>query len=249
MTFSVDAAHEAIRPHIKTFFDRAIETFGDEIDSIYLYGSVITADYNPKTSDVNSLILFKSFDLDKARRLHPAVKSALKRRIIAPLCLGVETFERSADTFPLEFIEIQDKHSFVYGETDRVAGLVIPLPELRTKLEEQIKGKLIRMRQAYIERESEQIALLDILTDAQKQLMPVYRNLLRFMGEEKPPVNREDALKALDGHDGVTLAPAIRVFDHATGRAPIAKADAAAVYADYVAMLLQLAALIDRVTA
>ncbi|MBN2328300.1 MAG: hypothetical protein JXR73_14225 [Candidatus Omnitrophica bacterium] len=248
MLKNLEAVPESVRSTIKDYFSKFINIFPDKIDSIYLYGSVITEDFRPEQSDVNSMVLFDSFESKEIGALRSVVRGGLKKRIIAPLCLSVETFRRSADVFPLEFIEIKDKHLCLYGDCDHVNELDIPREHLRAKIEEQIKGKLIRLRQVYMEHQGLDRELADVLVEAQRQLFPVFRNLLRFLGMDSPPVSKDEILSKLESRTQFALLPCRQVWEHMTGRASI-KSRTLAVYNDYIDVLLKLAQVIDRMEA
>lgn len=246
MLKNLEAVPEIIRPAVRSYFEQVAAVFGPRVDSIYLHGSVATDDYLPGQSDVNALVLFDLFHFSDAQRLQPVVQGGLKHRIAAPLCLSVNTLKRSTDTFPLEFIEIQDKHLFLYGDTNRIDSLEIPMEHLRVKIEEQIKGKLIRLRQIYMEHRGLDRQLTSLLVDAQKQLFPVLRNLLRFVGITAPPLNKDMILQALETRLRFSVIPLRRIWEQMAGRAAIPASEAVQVYGEYIEVLARLADLIDR---
>lgn len=233
-------------PVVENFFQRVESIFSGRVDSIYLYGSVVTQDYQAGKSDINSLVLVDRFQFDDAKAMQPVVKDGLKHRVVAPLILGLEMFERSVDTFPLEFIQIQENHVQIFGEPDRVAQLVIPRDVLRLKIEEQIKGKLIRLREVFMEMSGRDGELIGILDDAQRQLFPVFRNFIRFLSEEKPPVEKEEILRVLEKHTQHDFQPCRRVFEHQAGRQKISKNEAVPLYGEYVELMVQLGQRIDQ---
>ncbi|MEW6237026.1 MAG: hypothetical protein AB1656_16705 [Candidatus Omnitrophota bacterium] len=244
----LETIHERIQPVLKAYFTEIENIFQSRIDSMYLYGSVTTKDYHSQKSDVNSLILFDRFAFSDAEQLQPIVRKGLKRRIVAPLCLSVETFLRSADTFPLELIEMKDKGLQIAGETNRLRELTIPREMLRAKIEEQIKGKLIRLREIYMEQggRSRGRQLLTILVDAQRQLFPVFRNMLRFFGNEEPPVNKDEILASLKRLAIIDASPCLTVRRCDLGQESISLADMARLFGEYTEALFQLAEVIDR---
>jgi len=246
MIRNLQTIHEWIRPKLEIYFMKIWNAFQPTIDSIYLYGSVTTKDYHPRKSDVNSLVLFDRFSFADAEKLQPIVMKGLKSRIVAPLCLSVETFLRSADTFPLEFIEMKDKGLQIAGEVNRLQELTIPREMLRAKIEEQIKGKLIRLRQIYMEQGSRGRQLLDILVDAQRQLFPVFRNMLRFFGNEEPPVNKDDILASLKSLAKIDASPCLTVWRYSQGKEMIVTSEKPRLFGEYTEVLSQLAEAIDR---
>ena len=191
------------------------------------------------------MVLLTSFGSTELNALRPIVRGGLKNRIVAPLCLSVETYQRSADTFPLEFIEMKDKHLCLYGPCDRMNDLEIPIEYLRVKIEEQIKGKLIRLRQFLMEFQGSDKQLVEVLVDVQKQLFPVFRNLLRFVGLDNPPVAKDEILREVENRAQFALLANRQVREHAAGRSAI-KGNALAVYNDYIEVLFKLAQIVDR---
>ncbi|HOL95922.1 MAG TPA: nucleotidyltransferase domain-containing protein [bacterium] len=246
MLKNLETVRETVRPAVQNFFEQVLAVFDKRVDSIYLHGSVVTDDYLPGQSDINSLVLFDSFHFEDAQRMQPVVQGGLKKRIVAPLCLPVDALERSTDTFPLEFIEIRDKHVCIHGAMDRMASLTIPKEHLRVKIEEQIRGKLIRLRQIYMEHRGPDRELTDFLVDAQKNLFPVLRNLLRFVGVETPPLNKDMIMQTLETRLRFSMIPLRRIREHAAGHAAIPAGEVVTVYGEYVEVLAQLARWIDR---
>jgi predicted nucleotidyltransferase len=244
----LDQCHESVRTNLETWFSQVLDVFGEQVDSVYIYGSVITSDFRPKQSDINSMILFKSLPFSVMRQLRPLVKEGLKMRIIAPLCLSVRTFTRSADTFPLEFIEIKDKHICVYGERDHVADLVIPQEHLRVKIEEQIKGKLIRLRQIYMEQGDAPKKLLPYACEALGQLFPVFRNMLRFQGVAQPPIDKKSILEKLGDVNQLSVVACLKILAHVQEQETIAAADMEGVYGEFLEVLLSLATTVDQLS-
>ncbi len=248
MLQNIDTIHPQAKEWMKPLLNKITGQFKENVDSIYLYGDVVTDDYVPKQSTIQALILFDSFHFPRAKELQPLVKPHLKNGVIAPLCLSVETLERSTDTFPLEFIEIKEKHLHVYGETNRVQDLRIPMEYLRLKIEEQIKGKLIRLREMYMETGDQPKVLLEILTGALVDLVPVLRNLLRFLDEEaeQPPKVTKDVIAKLDENTDFSIDVLRTVWAHHQKQMPIEKAQALATYGEMADVLLELSTVVDR---
>lgn len=245
MLNNLDKVSSSVRSAVESYFSQWLNLFPAKVDSIFLHGSVITEDFLPERSDINSLVLFDSFGSSEIGVLRPLVREGLKKRIVAPLCLSVESFRRSADTFPLEFAEIKDNHLCLYGVCDQVSALEIPREYLRVKIEEQIKGKLIRLRQILMEHKGPDQALADVLVDAQRQLFPVFRNLLRFLNVEYPPLIKDEILHELENRSQFTVLPCRQVWEHMNGRASI-KRNALTMYNEYIDVLQKLAQVIDR---
>jgi len=53
----------------KPFLDVVLNNYKDKIHSIHIIGSALTEDFNLKTSDINSILVLKRFDLKWPSRL------------------------------------------------------------------------------------------------------------------------------------------------------------------------------------
>ena len=60
---STDDLSPALREKISPFFHEILENSAPQIHSIYLVGSVLTEDYQEKTSKIDSVIVLKKMDL------------------------------------------------------------------------------------------------------------------------------------------------------------------------------------------
>ena len=67
---------------------------------------------------------------------------------------------------------------------------------LRLQCEQQLKGKLIRLRQAYLEIGLKKKGMESLLKESFGSLIPVFRNVIRLKGK-KPPIEKESIIKKL----------------------------------------------------
>jgi hypothetical protein len=241
---------DQINPQAKEWIEPLLTKICNEckesVDSIYLYGSVVTKDFVPKQSTIQSLILFDDFHFPRAKQIQPIVKAHIKNGVSAPLCLAVETLEHSTDTFPLEFSEIKEKHLHVFGETNRVKDLVIPTENMRLKIEEQIKGKLIRLREVYMEIGDQPKFLIEIMEKTLHDLVPPLRNMLKFLAVDHPPVSTSEVLKQIDEKTEFSSQALEIIWNHHLQISAIPKSDAVGLYGELADVLLNLSKIIDR---
>ena len=165
-------------PFLRKFF----EACPRGIHSVAIYGSATGINYIPGKSDINSVIIMDQVGWDLWRQVLRVTAEGIKQRITAPLLLTKEYIQSSLDTFPIEFLDIKENHVSVYGE-DYFSGLSIESRNLRIFCEYQMKGKLIRIRQAYLEEGLKDKMLGALMTESLSSLIPVFRNLIRIKGQ------------------------------------------------------------------
>jgi len=100
----------------KAFLDVVLNNYKDKIHSIHITGSALTEDFNPKTSDINSILVLKRFDLKFLEDFAPLGKKFGKKQISSPLIMTPEYVSSSLDVFPIEFLTINVLHKTIFGE-------------------------------------------------------------------------------------------------------------------------------------
>ena len=178
-------------PFLKTMLD--IHT--EHLISIFIYGSATGKNYIPKTSDINSVFVFKDLPFSSLTNSLKTVSKSIPKKIAAPLFLTREHIETSLDVFPIEFLDMKENHILMYG-TDLLSDLKIKEEHIRLFCEQQIKGKLIRIRQAYLEVGLKKKGMEALLKESLNSLIPIFRNLLRLKGK-KPPIEKEKIITQL----------------------------------------------------
>ena len=158
---------------------------GSEFVSAYLTGSVLTQGFDPKHSHVNVLVVASSLDgprLDAVARSLPAQR---KPPLIEPLFLTRRQIEGSLDAFPIEWVEIQERHLRLEGD-DVFSGLAVPRTYLRLQCEHELRGKHIQLRQTYLLHRADGAVLARVLRASASGFATLFRTLLRLRGEPPP---------------------------------------------------------------
>ncbi len=172
------------------FSDDYKKLFGTELISIILYGSGARGDYLPGTSDLNFLIVLSEKAISELGRTFALLKKWRKRRVATPLFLTEHYIERSLDSFPLEFWDMQRFHQIVYGK-DVLKPLSIRRSDLRLQCEREVKGKLLHLRQNYLNAEGKIWRLRALLSVSVSGFATIF-NALLFLKDEAPENRRQD---------------------------------------------------------
>ena len=133
--------------------------------------------------------------------LAPLGKKYGKKRIAAPLIMTPNYIHKSLDVFPIEFFNIQQLHHTVFGD-DIFQDLNIKKSDLRRQCEQELKVKLIGLRQGYISAAGDQKILARGFADSFSGYMPLFKAIILLLGKEVPR-NNSDILSALEEVSGV----------------------------------------------
>ena len=182
----------SIQAPVAQFALKLLEILGDNVKTILIYGSGAGVNYNPGISNVNVAVIVDWLDFAVLKKTLVLVKWGRQHKIAPPLFLTKEYVLNSLDVFPIEFSEIKEQHKIIFGE-DFFADLNIPLKDVQLLCEQQIKGKLLHLRQAYLDIGSNPALLKNFVSRAFSDLIPVFRRLIHLKGQV-PCENKEDML-------------------------------------------------------
>jgi predicted nucleotidyltransferase len=173
-----------------TRLDRALAAFLAALDTdagtpfaAVLYGSAARGDWHERLSDINLLLVVEDPSPPALTRLATAVAALHRDGFTAPLIIGREEWRRATDVFPIEITDMQLSYRVLAG-SDPVAGLVVQPADLRRALEEQLRGKLVRLRQAYVRFSDSMPTLGGFAASSSSELLVLMRSLAVLLGRE-----------------------------------------------------------------
>ena len=162
---------------------------GSDFLAAYLTGSVLTQSFDAKQSRINLLVVARTLDTDVLERIAPACQASAAAKDanagIDPLFLSRRQVEHSIDVFPIEWLEIHERHLLLEGE-DLVAALEVPAGFLRLQCEHELRGKHIRLRQTYLLAHDRPEELERVVRGSASGFATLFRTLLRLRGETPP---------------------------------------------------------------
>ena len=242
---NLDQLPESVSRKLRPYLEEMIELLGDNLLMAAVCGSVVTGDYREKSSDINLILVCEKVGLATLKKCLNLIARGIKKRITAPLFFTRLYIETSSDVFPIEFLEIKDNHLVLSGE-DLLTEIRVDLKNLRHQCEEQIKGKLVRIRQAYLEVGLKKKGVEALLKRSLSTMIPVFRNVLRLKGED-PPQGKEKVLERLTEVFGLEEGIFLAIWKDNQDNEKIG-GEAAEVYLDkYLIQLEKLATAVDSI--
>jgi predicted nucleotidyltransferase len=188
---------------IEPFLKDILAKYKEDITSIYITGSVVTKDFHPKYSDINTVIVVKGIEIPFYDFIASLGKRYGKKHIRAPLIITRDYINRSLEVFPLEFLEMKLIHQLVYG-ADVLKDIKIEKADIRLQCERELKGKLQHLCQGYIKAMGNKITLTDLFVGSLSGYFPLFRGIL-FLYDHEIPKERGDVLHAINECCGVDM--------------------------------------------
>lgn len=229
---------------IGEFVTRLQQAAGTNLESVILYGSAVSGDYDPEYSNVNLLCVLKDTALPKLLALAPTAEWWTKQKHPMPLVITREELEHSADVFAIELMDIRHQHRVLFGP-DVVASLEVPMHLHHAQLKYELREKLILLRQQMLLAAGDKRRTWDLLLRSLPAFSTLFRHALIAQGQPMPTTKRE-ALKALASNLGWDASPLERVLDIREHRADPKQFEVKEVAARYLAAVEHVTAGIDR---
>ena len=158
---------------------------GGDFLSCYLTGSVLTQGFDLKRSKVNVLIVARSLGSDALDALSRSLPEGKKAPTFDPLFMTHSQIRKSLDSFPIEWLEIQETHLLIEGQ-DVLHDLEVPRTYLRLQCEHELRSRLIQLRQIYIAKGRHPDQLEPALRASASSFATLFRTLVRLSGESPP---------------------------------------------------------------
>lgn len=242
---TLDKLKPAPAEKIKPFLDEILSKYEEKIHSIHITGSAVTDDFDPKSSDVNSIFVLKEMDLKFLELLAPLGKKYGRTRVAAPLIMTPGYINSSLDVFPVEFLNYKLLHHTVFGE-DILENIEIKTSDLRHQCEREIKAKLIWLRQGYISSLGNRKMLSQGFADSISGYIPLFRGLI-LLFKKQPPAGQEDVIKTLAEITGVNTDVFVKVLNEKRKKIKLSIEELNTIFEDYYAVTEKLGKMVDEI--
>lgn len=216
---------------------------GDDLVSIILYGSAAGKDYRPGKSDINFMVVLSEEGIEHLERAVPLVKKWRKKNVAVPLFLTEPYVKTSLDVFPIEYLNFQRGYRLVFGK-DVLKDLAFDAEFIRLQCEREIKGKLLLLREAFLETSGKGRALKDVIRNSLPGMVAVFEALLYLKGKDIPKEKR-----AIIRNTCEALEMDSRVFENLLdikeGRSKPGEKETGALFKEYLTGMRRLAKQVD----
>ncbi|MBU0579800.1 MAG: hypothetical protein KKA19_01370 [Candidatus Margulisbacteria bacterium] len=174
----------------KVFAEELQHLLGNNLKSVFLYGSIASGEFFPNKSNLNFLVVLEKLDPLTLTKLSERSCRWAKKFKVAPLFLKKQEIFEALDAFPIEFLEMKDKHILIYGE-NIFRKIKIARKDLRLQCENSLRGKMILLRQGYLHNRGN---VKNLLAQSSGAIAILLRSIL-FLKKEKVPLKREEVIK------------------------------------------------------
>ena len=194
--------HQAVERVVSPFLVHADAALPAGYSAV-LYGSAARGDFIPGWSDINLLLVADGLPPEVLQGLGRGLGDWRKAAHEPPLLVTRAEWARASDVFPIEITDMRAAHTVLRG-ADPLEGLEVGLSDLRAELERELRGKLLRLRQAYAARSADQGALGELAARSASTMLVLLRGVLTLEARPVPsdPLQVASAASAMMGIEG-----------------------------------------------
>jgi hypothetical protein len=178
--------------------------FSGRLVSVVLYGSAAAPGQSDRFSDLNVLCVLKDITPHELASGEPILRWWREQGNQAPLLMSEEEVSSSADSFPIEFRDMQHRRRVLFGP-DPIAGLVVHDTQYRTQVEHELRANLLRLRQRGATVLSDDAALLALCADSVTTFCVLARHALA-VNDTSAADDRRAMLRQLAGTTGADFS-------------------------------------------
>lgn len=137
-----------IRKDLVLFCGQLQALYGQDLVNLTVFGSAAGGTYREKTSDLNLLVVYSDLNIADLTIVAKLARIWLRRRRFAPRFLSRRNLADAAVLFPLDTLDMQDRHVVLFGE-DLVGSLAIDRRALAWQVSTELKAMRLRVKQQF----------------------------------------------------------------------------------------------------
>lgn len=219
------------------------DIYQENLVSLILYGSAASGEFIDNHSNLNLLVVLKDIAPEELKKASCLINK-YRFKTISPLFLTEKYIQSSLDIFPIEFLDMQENYLVVQG-LDVLKGINVDTRNLRFQCEQELKSKLINLRQLYIRINKDKLALRNLLFKSITSVLHILRNMLRLKGK-KPAYNKEDIVKELAAEFSIDASVWAKILSAKNKRIKIGNRDTEDLFVAFVKDLEKIVEIVNK---
>jgi hypothetical protein len=155
--------------------------FGEKLLGLTAFGNALDASADRCLDGAETVAVLATVELPLLRRLAEHAAELGRRGLAAPLVMTPEYINASLDSFPLEFLEISQRHTTVTGR-DYFEALDIKPEHVRLQCEREFKRIVLRIQQGLLTSAAREQLVAELDRDVGRHVVRTLRGLLWIRG-------------------------------------------------------------------
>jgi len=214
----------------------------DSLLSVVLHCAEVRGDHYSAAHDLYLLIVLADLEPATLQRLRDPVARWLKKGHPMPRFFTPAAIAESADAFPIELLDIAGHNRVLHG-ADHFGGVKVDTEHLRLQCERELREKLMRVQEAYVEARGRSAEMKRLLIDSYLAFIEIFRGCLRLL-EGDVPARAGEVVSNFCKKADLDPDPFVAVDELAQGRST--GADPEKLFADYYQQIIKAVHVVDQ---
>jgi hypothetical protein len=220
-----------------------LRIFGKELVSLVLYGSAASGSYIRGKSDINLLVVLTDAGIEKLADAVDMINGWKKRHVAIPLTMTKSFINSSLDCYPIEFLNMKNSHILIFGE-NVLGDLIFNPADLRLQIERELRGKLVLLRQGYLDVEGKPRQLKQLIGRSFTAFISIFKALL-YLKHNAAPHDRRDTIKELADIFAIDAEVFMQCADIKEGKNNLSGSEIVNIFGKYVREVEKICNIVD----
>lgn len=184
-------------------------SISDKVESLLLYGKHLRIkDFNEPNFSL--LFVFESIDANILEDLSKLIDDETSIEIM-PFILTMEELQKSADVYPIKFLDISQNHKVLIG-TDPFDKVEVHQDNLRLRCEQELRNMSLRLRFNFVKNDGN---IKHVRMETRKTLYPLMNNLevIIMLKKEKIIIDYAEIMKTISDDFKIDLSPVKKLME------------------------------------
>jgi hypothetical protein len=213
---------------------RAIDVrCGTRLSAVVLCGDAAAPNYIPGKTRLELAVVVDAVSADVLRDTANLLGFRARRRVAPPLLFDAAYIRSALDVFPLEFLDLSDRHVLLHGTDDPFFELEFEREHMRLQVEQQLRGKLLHLWEAYLVARGSRWRVRRMLIQTPAAFEMIARGILYLTGADRP-TDPFGLLDEVAGSIGIALPTLARLERVRAGTEKLPGAEVEATFANYL---------------
>jgi len=168
---------------IETLIEKLKKHFNERLTSVILYGKYAEESAN-NHGKIHLIIILDKLHASDLKTISPSLKKWKDEKHALPVFMDVDNWQESADTYPMEYLDILTRNKILYGK-DIVSAINVKKCDLRHQCEYELYSFLFYIREMYVENTNPK-AIEEILRRNFSRVVKIAKTILYLLDEKIP---------------------------------------------------------------
>ena len=189
--------------------------FGEHLLGVVLYGSAVSHEFRPGTSDVNIALVVDEAPVAVLGEGSAVLRNWMRRGIAVPLLFTPADLETAPVDYPVEFLDLQHSYRVLSGD-DPFSSVTVSRSRLRRQCRRELVGMALQLRREFIRCGDSSATRAEVIKTTVQALLPLFKAIV-LLHDRKIPHSKTELIAAVEDLFGLGASVISEVYNRSNG--------------------------------